>query len=223
MPNSTRTSSASPVAKNAALCGGVLGVVLAAVVASGALAQSSNSHVSGPVTPVQAVSQAQLSTYSVLNSPAITAIPSGVAGLVADPTAAQEFAPNASLARAITPPNGDSTHPFVLIPGNNSMCLYGGAGATCETLDRAAKGGLWSMQPVASGKPPFAQGSATFVGAAPDGISSVTATTDGGATLTVPVGNNVWTLTDTGVTGLQFHTSTDHAFVVDLKTGVVQG
>lgn len=107
------------------------------------------------------------------------------------------------IAKAIDLPVQTAGRSTVLVPGNGSACLdvpdSGGPGSTvtCEATQVVQQGRLFEIEYLT-----VSPDRARVVGIAPDGVTSVTGTTANGQTVTVPVSDNSYSVTLTGLRAL---------------------
>ena len=190
----------------AALVVAALGVVAGGT----ALAATSDPAIdpaSAPAVPLaQSISPAQSDNYGVLRGSAVGGLPDSVRPFPAD--AVRAYGPNGALAH-VTYPNGDRSDPWYVIPGHGSLCFYAvkESQGACSSLSNAAAGKflVWSVQMGSDGRPDATGGTQKVVGIVPDGVSSVTVTTNSGKS-PARLDGNVVQASGSGITGLELET-----------------
>ncbi len=144
------------------------------------------------------------SAFGVLDTtPALEEVPASVRRFVTYPSIAQTYAPNIDNVHVVTPAGSSSA--WYVIPGDASLCFFTDHTGSCSTLAQAEAGGLvlWGVpaEEVAHGSSTAKTGADAVMGLAPDGASSVTLTTQSGA-IPVPVSDNIYTATGSGISGV---------------------
>jgi hypothetical protein len=135
-----------------------------------------------PARPPKAVSELQSATIPALRGPRAKTLPPLARQFARTRAQIGDFAPNASLARAIKLPplaGGIGATTWYVMPARGGVCLFGGRVGSCIPDALARKGLLWlqtiapvGLQPV----PPAGQPvPSTIVGVAPDGVTGVVA------------------------------------------------
>lgn len=155
--------------------------------------------------PVAALSAEQVAAIPAFRREATRAVPNVARQVAAQPNIQEKFGPNPDLARAVRPVGGGIA-PWTVIPGRDSACLTTGVheGATCVSLEDAAAGLLYIQlitPPDAKHAvpPPGDPVPSTIIGVAPDGISSVTATTLDGKTIAGEVRDGMYSVSGTDI------------------------
>lgn len=144
----------------------------------------------------------QSQQFRVLRRSAATSTPDSLKRFAASPDIVGAFAPNLDEARRVASPNATGGDWFV-VPVDGGLCLFTGAAGTCANDADARAGELLQMEVSApasnapeipsDGSVPTPGGSVRprgvqkFRGLAPDGISTVTATSGDGRQTSVEV------------------------------------
>jgi hypothetical protein len=158
-----------------------------------------------PARAIKAVSAAQLNAFAVLRQAPVAAVPASIQGFASDPTIAAAYAPNAALARAVYP-NGASSQPWYIVPGDNSLCFDTGVVGGCQTLAAAEAGKLmvWGVRmPPRGGSRSSQEGASVVMGVVPDEVTSASASTANGD-VSVHLANNTLQVAGTSITGITF-------------------
>jgi hypothetical protein len=165
----------------------------------------------GPAAPskITTVSAEQSSAFSALRQPAVE-VPAAIRDW-ASSESKKNFALNTDLARAIVPPEGDTSKVWYLIPGNDVVCLWVDSAATCQTTERAVSSGLVLQFIPANANsvrsplpPPGEQVNSTILGVAPAGVTTVEAlTAAGGGPAKTPATDGAYQLKGTDIQQLR--------------------
>jgi hypothetical protein len=155
-----------------------------------------------------AVSADLAASFAALRRPAALTVPGALRKLIDGGDAYDRYGVNPTLTRQIPAPDGDTGHPWYIVPGNQSLCLFDGSFMACQTLTDAIAGRLMVRMYKPSGMSPFpAPGSTvhmTAVGLVPDGYTGVHARTKSGEIVAGALSNNAYQITVDDPSSLSF-------------------
>lgn len=167
-------------------------------------------------SPIDAVPEVQSRAFAVLRNAAVATVPERVRDLTNARYVKDRFAPNPSLARASTA--GSNGIPWYVIPGDKSLCLTIPDGTfTCATEQDALAGRLFVMAARSGGSVSEAESVSQIIyGVAPDGVTSVRAETNTGASVSADVVDNLYEIHADSVTALVLDGGDEESMTVRL-------
>lgn len=186
----------------------LIGVAIAALSGGIAIAATDNSSSSTPIASFSPTKVSPSSYLRVLNGPRSAAATTGrvAADFSGATTLNSRYQPDPAAAVLLGTTAGRAVQ---LVPANGAACLDvpdqsgPGTSISCEATQVITRGRLFLVE-----YPTRSSDQAQVFGVAPDGVTSVTGTAANGQTVTVPVKNNSYELTLTGLRSLQIGSDT---------------